>query len=78
MPALLAYVVGMMSEGRSIANKPDYLVCTCMGVMYSEIVQAISEGAESFDALSDLLQVGTGCSSCVDEIMEILREQVGK
>lgn len=45
MPALLTYVVGMMSEGPSIANKPDYLVCTCMGVMYSEIVQAISEGA---------------------------------
>ncbi|HEV2917037.1 MAG TPA: (2Fe-2S)-binding protein [Candidatus Babeliales bacterium] len=52
--------------------KPDYLVCTCMGIMYSEICTAIQEGKNSFLQLSEHLMVGQGCSSCVEEIKEIL------
>ncbi|MCX5924109.1 MAG: (2Fe-2S)-binding protein [Candidatus Dependentiae bacterium] len=50
----------------------DHLVCTCMGVMYSEIVEAIDGGVDSFEGLSEKLGVGTGCSSCVQEVHEIL------
>lgn len=50
----------------------DHLVCTCMGVMYSEIIEAIDGGARSFEELSEKLGVGTGCSSCVQEVHEIL------
>jgi NAD(P)H-nitrite reductase large subunit len=60
-----------------IEHKPDYLICTCWGVMYSEIVAAIKAGAEDFQALQDQLMVGTGCSSCVPEINELLHELVG-
>lgn len=56
-------------------NSPDYLVCTCMGVMYSDICDAISAGAGSFEELSDILGVGTGCSSCVAEVRQILEEK---
>jgi bacterioferritin-associated ferredoxin len=56
-------------------NKPDYLVCTCLGVMYSEIVAAIDSGAATFEQLQDQLLVGTGCNSCVAEIHDILKEQ---
>ena len=56
-------------------QKPDYLVCTFMGVMASEIRQAIEDGAEDFEALSEILMVGTGCSSCVEEVMQILQEE---
>ncbi len=52
----------------------DHLVCTCMGVMYSEIVEAIKHGYRDFNALSELLGVGTGCSSCVSEVNEILQQ----
>lgn len=52
----------------------DYLVCTCMGVMYSEIIEAIHSGAKDFQALQDQLMVGTGCSSCIQEINEILAQ----
>ncbi len=45
-----------------------------MEVMYSQIVEAVQNGSNTFQALSDELGVGTGCSSCVDEVMEILRE----
>lgn len=55
-------------------SKPDYVVCTCMGVMRSEIEQAIVQGATTFQALSDQLGVGTGCSSCIDEVCQILAE----
>lgn len=51
---------------------PDYLVCTCMGVMRSEIIEAIESGIDTFECLSDELGVGTGCSSCVEEVHQLL------
>jgi bacterioferritin-associated ferredoxin len=59
-------------------KQEDYLVCTCMEVMYSEIVEAIKNGADTFEKLSDMLGVGTGCSSCVEEVHEILKESLDK
>lgn len=56
----------------------DHLVCTCMGVMYSEICDAIDKGANTFDALSEQLGVGTGCSSCVQEVHQILQSRLQK
>ena len=67
-----------MAENKSpLLERPDYLVCTCMEVMYSQIVKAIKEGATTYQELSDKLGVGTGCSSCVDEVKEILKETTG-
>ncbi len=56
----------------------DYLVCTCMGVMYSDICQAIAQGARTFQELSEQLGVGTGCSSCVQEVEQILKKQLNE
>ncbi len=69
-----------MSEykGPLLARRPDYLVCTCMGVMYSEICDAIANGFDTFDKLSMLLGVGTGCNSCVSEVELILKEEISK
>ena len=64
----------MVMKKSPLQAKPDYLICTCMEVMYSQIIEAIEEGADTFQALSDRLGVGTGCSSCVEEVMEVLRE----
>lgn len=55
-------------------QRPDYLVCTCMAVMYSDIIQAIQEGAATYEQLQEKLLVGTGCSSCVEEVHQILKE----
>ena len=63
-----------MDELTPLSKKPDYLVCTCMGVMCSEIEESIAEGNDSFDALSECLEVGTGCNSCVEEVNYILKE----
>lgn len=48
-----------------------------MGVMYSEIVDAINQGNATFDALQETLLVGTGCSSCHDEVRSIIQEHDG-
>ncbi|MDR3550915.1 MAG: (2Fe-2S)-binding protein [Candidatus Babeliales bacterium] len=61
-----------------LSNKPDYLVCTCFGVMYSEICTAIKNGCKTFDSLQDSLMVGTGCSSCVSEVNDILKQELTK
>ena len=55
---------------------PDFLVCTCMCVMYSEIVAAIAQGAKDFDSLKRELMVGEGCNSCVAEIEQILKKEI--
>lgn len=51
----------------------DYLVCTCMGVMYQDICEAIKNGQDTYESLSEALGVGTGCSSCVAEVQAILK-----
>ena len=61
-----------------LLQRPDYLVCTCMGVMYSDIVHAIDAGSDSYQKLQETLLVGTGCSSCVAEVKEILQEHLSK
>lgn len=68
----------MDSNQSPLLKRPDYLVCTCMGVMYEEIVTAIAAGHTSYQSLQDLLMVGTGCSSCVQEVKDILKEETGK
>ncbi len=68
----------MKNNGCCKSVKDDYVVCTCMEVMHSAILEAISKGEDSFDKLSDSLGVGTGCSSCVQEVHEILKEEAEK
>ena len=62
----------MACKRESCACANDYMVCTCMGVMASEVCKSMETGATTFQALSNELMVGTGCSSCVDEIKQIL------
>lgn len=65
-----------MNNESPFLKRPDYVVCTCMEVMYSQVVEAIHEGEDSFNKLSERLGVGTGCSSCVDEVKSILAEEL--
>ena len=67
-----------MNYKSPLMNRPDYLVCTCFGVMYSEVCTAIKSGCTSFESLQESLMVGTGCSSCVSEVNEILQEELSK
>ena len=44
-----------MTKPSPLLQRPDYLVCTCMGVMYTGIIQAIENGADSYQKLQDTL-----------------------
>lgn len=68
----------MNNENSPLMSKPDYLVCTCMGVMYSEICQEIQNGEDTFQKLSNKLLVGTGCNSCIPEVESILKDELKK
>jgi len=57
-------------------KKFDYLVCMCMGVLYSDIVNAITEGCTTFAELQDKLSVSTGCMSCKQEVKAILKKEL--
>lgn len=65
-------------QNQVTSNSQDYLVCTCMGVMKSDILEAIEQGADSFEALSEELGVGTGCSTCVEEVQQLLAQKKQK
>lgn len=68
-----------MDKNKSLlAQRPDYIVCTCFEVMHSDIVAAIERGNNTFKGLSQELGVGTGCSSCVDEVRQILDQELKK
>ena len=63
-----------MPEQPLLMQKPDYIVCTCMCVMYSDIIRALDNGAMTFNDIQELLYVGTGCSSCIQEVHEIIEK----
>jgi bacterioferritin-associated ferredoxin len=61
-----------MTSQSLLEKKPDYLVCVCMGIMYTDIMSAIERGVQTFEDLQKELLVGTGCSSCHAEVRQIL------
>jgi len=54
-------------------KSPDDIICNCMQITRGEIQDAIiNQGADSVDRIGDLLEAGTVCGSCQDEIEEML------
>lgn len=49
-------------------------VCVCRKVTDREIKQAIQEGCNTLDALSETLQVATECGACSCHAEELLEE----
>ena len=56
----------------------DYIVCVCMGVSYSDIVNEIQGGTRTFKELYDKLGVGSGCGACKQDIKDILEKELKK
>ena len=55
--------------------KEDELICTCMEVYKSTIVNAIKEkGLKTVEEVGDETEAGTVCGQCEDDIQEILDE----
>lgn len=65
-------------QSKDVAQEQDYLVCTCMGVMKSEILDAIDQGVDTMEGLAEELGIGTGCTSCVEEVEQMLAQKQKK
>ena len=51
----------------------DVVICSCMGILLSDVLQAINLGATTVEKLSEQLGVGTGCGACLEQIRCILK-----
>ena len=51
-------------------------VCLCRGITDQDIKDAITNGAESYREVRDLLDLGTCCGRCAPEARTIISEEV--
>ena len=59
--------------------KEDPIICNCMEVCRSTIVNAINEhGLKTIEEVGDETDAGTVCGTCQDDIQDILDEINGK
>lgn len=57
-------------------HKQDEIACSCLGVTYGDIVDAISNGAKTYEEVSQITGCGTICGECEREIADYVAEQV--
>ncbi|MEL6583716.1 MAG: molybdopterin-dependent oxidoreductase [Pseudomonadota bacterium] len=79
------HVRNLLGEGNAahaLAGRPDAglpdpgpTVCACFGVGLNTILDAISGGAVTVDAVGAALKAGTNCGACRPEIAALLPEQ---
>ena len=67
-----------MSELLNLTPDDDFLkgpvICSCFNVRKNTIVNAITEGCESVEALGHQLKCGTNCGSCRSELAQVLAQ----
>lgn len=61
-------------------TKPtDEIICSCMQITRGEIIECITDkGAVTVEAIGMLLEAGTVCGSCHEDIQEIIDETTRK
>lgn len=47
-------------------------ICQCFDISKSELKQAIKEGYDSIEKLSEHIQVGSHCGGCIERVEKIL------
>lgn len=62
--------------GRPAEAAPDHgrVVCACFGVGEASLIEAITAGARSLEALGQRLKAGGNCGSCIPELKRLLRQ----
>ena len=53
-------------------------VCLCRGITDQDIKDAVSNGAESYREIRDLLDLGTCCSRCAPEARAIISDELAE
>ncbi|BCN29047.1 (2Fe-2S)-binding protein [Anaeromicropila herbilytica] len=60
--------VKILVDNIILKNKIDQnqVVCGCLNVTVNDMVNAIKNGAKSFEEVQSITKVGTGCGQCVE------------
>lgn len=62
----------MSPEPAHPATTDDPLVCFCMRVRQSTLVEAIARGAHTLEALQAATRAGMGCGTCRIDLLALL------
>lgn len=68
------YVKNGMAD--KVAKKEERIVCSCMNVTEGETLEAVLDGARTYEELQEATKIGTVCSQCEDEATELLEKYV--
>ncbi|MEO8902367.1 MAG: FAD-dependent oxidoreductase [Polyangiaceae bacterium] len=63
----------LLCTARSSAPSTERVVCNCNKVTEGTLIEAISAGSDSIEAIADCTRAGTGCGSCKGELTQLLR-----
>jgi len=50
----------------------DQIICNCFNVSESAIVEAIKNGADTVEKITEATNAGNGCGQCLDAVAEVL------
>lgn len=54
--------------------KKDKLACNCHHVTYGQIIEAVQNGATTYEEVSRVTHCGTGCGKCQDFIKSMVAD----
>ena len=60
------------SINKAVILEEDEPICTCSDVYASEIIQAIQEGCDTLEKISEATYACQGCEGCRDDIIDLL------
>ncbi|WP_234117381.1 (2Fe-2S)-binding protein [Clostridium hydrogenum] len=52
----------------------DEIICGCFNLTRQDIIDAVNNGAKSFEEVQEATEVGNACGQCVDEVKELVDE----
>lgn len=68
------YIKHGMAE--KAASGEEKIVCSCMNVTEGEILEAVLDGARTYEKLQEMTKIGTICGGCENEARELLEKFV--
>lgn len=70
-------VKSIRDKGEIVMEKNEVL-CHCFNVTVGDVLEAIENGAETFEEVQEATQLGNGCGSCIESAQEIVEELLDK
>lgn len=56
----------------------DEVICGCYNLTVQDIIDAVDNGAKSFEEVQEATEVGNACGQCIDEVKELVEDLLSK